>query len=130
MEEKLPTYVVNCLKAAGYDVPEVILDMDVSQGPGNTISQIEKFIEKRHPGNPEYFGGQSMLPFEFPPGHRARICKFVEEARSRFSRKRPLPIASLLSKRQKLTKQPNVIDVESSDNECDKVSVLIKFVLA
>ena len=30
-------YVVSCFLAAGYDVPEVISNMDVSENPGNTI---------------------------------------------------------------------------------------------
>ena len=52
LKGKLPPYVVNCLQAAGYAVPEVIVDMDITQGPGNTITQIEKFIEKRYTGKP------------------------------------------------------------------------------
>ena len=58
MKEKLPSYVVNCLQAAGFDVPEVIVDMDISQGPGNSITVIEEFIEKRYPRDPEYYGFQ------------------------------------------------------------------------
>ena len=92
MKEKLPPYVVNCLQAAGYDVPGVIVDKDIAQGPGNTIMQIEKFNEKRYPDNPEYYGYQpstsNELPFEFPPGHRLRICKFVQEVRTQFCKKK------------------------------------------
>ena len=88
MSEKLPPYVVNCLQAAGYDVPEVIAEMDISDGPNNSIKVIENFIEKRYPGNPDYFCFHSSsipssktLPFEFPPGHRVRIHNFVREVR-------------------------------------------------
>ncbi len=76
MKEKLPSYVVNCLQAAGFDVPEVIVDMDISQGPGNSITVIES---KNAIQNIMVFSPAQhyVLPFEFPPGHRLRICKDV-----------------------------------------------------
>lgn len=46
MRQRLPVYAVNCLLAAGYDVIEVISNMDVSENPGNTIKKIENFIKK------------------------------------------------------------------------------------
>ena len=102
MRQRLPVYVVNCLLAAGYDVIEVISNMDVSENPGNTINKIENFIEKYFPGDCQYV--PSSLPhsmehsqhlahdqhstkltanFEFPPGHRERICNFVQEVRAK-----------------------------------------------
>ncbi len=38
MKEKLPSYVAKCLEVAGYDDAETIADMDVREGPGNTIT--------------------------------------------------------------------------------------------
>ena len=85
MDKRLPSYVMNCLKAAGFDELEVIASMDITDGEENSISKIERYIEKRHKNNPEMLPpcstpeSMNSLPFEFPPGHRIRICKFVEE---------------------------------------------------
>ena len=87
MDKRLPTYVTNCLKAAGYDELEIIASMDITDGEGNSISTIERYIEKTHKSNPEMLlpcctpESMNSLPFEFPPGHRIRICKFVEEVK-------------------------------------------------
>ena len=131
MSEKLPPYVVNCLQAAGYDVPEVIAEMDISDGPNNSIKVIENFIEKRYPGNPDYFCFHSSsipssktLPFEFPPGHRVRIHNFVREVRKQKSKavnirtenrqkKSSLPGC----KRQKLSKCE--VDTSGNESECE-----------
>ena len=80
MKQRLPQYVVNCFLAAGFDVPEVISAMDISANPGNSITQIESFIAKRYRGDPRYSHNPS-LDFEFPPGHRMRICNFVREVK-------------------------------------------------
>ena len=97
MRQRLPVYVVNCFLAAGYDVPEVISNMDVSENPGNTINKIENFIEKTFPGDCRYYPSslthstehsqhndstKLTANFEFPPGHRERICSFVQEVRA------------------------------------------------
>ncbi len=42
MREELPNYVVNCMLASGFDVPEVVCSMDVcsmdvTDKPGNSI---------------------------------------------------------------------------------------------
>lgn len=130
MKKKLPLYIVNCLQAAGYDVPEVIVDMDITQEPGNSIKQIEEFIEKRYPDNPEYYGyepsaASNRLPFEFPPGHRVRICKFVEDVRTRLRQKRRSPASEKSKqktcKRLKLTMQDE--NEGGSDTDLDQVSV-------
>ena len=55
MKQRLPEYVVNCFLAAGFDVPEVISAMDISENPGNSITQIESFIAKRYRGDPRSF---------------------------------------------------------------------------
>jgi hypothetical protein len=40
MRERLPDYIVKCFLAAGFDVPEVISTMDISDNPGNSITCI------------------------------------------------------------------------------------------
>jgi len=85
MDKQLPSYVVNCLRAAGFDELEVIASMDITDGEENSINKIERYIEKRQKNNPEMLPpcctpeSMNSLPFEFPPGHRIRICKFVDE---------------------------------------------------
>ena len=81
MKKRLPEYIVNCFLAAGYDVQEVISAMDISSNPGNSITQIESFIGRRYKGD-RRFSITPAMDFEFPPGHRLRICNFVREVRT------------------------------------------------
>ena len=92
MRAKLPKYIVNCFEAAGYDTLDVIADMDVSKQPGNNIDEIENFITTTFPNNPNYYRDPSANgPLKFPPGHRKRICKFIDEIKTNNPvRKRPI----------------------------------------
>jgi len=91
MEQKLPRYVMNCLKAAGYDEKEVIASMDTGDDENNSMTKIEKYIDKHYKNNPDMCptisSSGTELPFEFPPGHRIRICNFVEEVKRTFKLK-------------------------------------------
>ena len=53
MQEQLPSYVVNCFHAAGYDELEVIASMDTTEGETNSISKIKKYIDSHHKSNPD-----------------------------------------------------------------------------
>jgi len=79
LEEKLPLYIVNCFKLSGFDEINVISEMDISEKSGNSIEKIEKFIQKKFATSPYHNPFPAMMPFEFPPGHRLRICNFVKE---------------------------------------------------
>ena len=48
-------------------------------GPKNSITIIENFIDKRKAKLPNCMSMNQTpdLPFEFPPGHRIRIQKFI-----------------------------------------------------
>lgn len=75
MRKKLPPYVVNCLVTSGYDSLDVILGMDVSESPGNSIETVEMLVEKYHSKGGQISCGKNVLiklphPFVFPPGHR------------------------------------------------------------
>ena len=89
MKDSLPEYVVNCFLAAGYDVTEVIVAMDVSENPGNSIESIENYISDRYPKDPRYSNNPdcdttfSPKPFEFPPGHKIHIRNFILELRKK-----------------------------------------------
>lgn len=76
MKEALPSYIVKCFTAAGFDTLEVIAKMDVSDKPGNSIEQIEHFISDEYPNDPEYMRGK-----KFPPGHKIRIQDFVNDVK-------------------------------------------------
>lgn len=88
MNERLPKYVVKCFLVAGFHTEEVICTMDItSDGPKNSINIIESYIAKRFHGNPEMCDSfSSQLPFEFPPGHRLRICSFVQEVKQMYKK--------------------------------------------
>lgn len=44
LKERLPDYIVQCFLASGYDEPTVIADMDVTDNPGNSITDIETYM--------------------------------------------------------------------------------------
>ncbi len=67
MKDALPPYIVKCFTTAGFDTMQVILKMDVSDEPGNSIEQIEQFISDEHP---DLLTSKSK---KFLPGHRIRI---------------------------------------------------------
>lgn len=57
--------------ADGYDTLDVIMDMDVTNNPGNSVQIKEEFITKVYANDKTKTMGLS--PFMFPPGHRQRI---------------------------------------------------------
>lgn len=105
MKEALPEYVVNCFLAAGYDTTEVITTMDISESPGNSIELIEKYISERYPKDPRYCNNPDSdlllaKRFEFPPGHRIRICNFICALRKKVQGGNDLMISSRKRKQQ------------------------------
>ena len=93
-EDRLPRYVVNSLRATGYDELEVIASMDVTQGEvSSCITTIEEYIERQHNSNTDMLlscclpESENSLHFEFPPGHRIIICKFVKEVKELYKGK-------------------------------------------
>lgn len=48
---------------------------------GNSIEIIEKFIQKKFSSRTDHNPFTSDMPFEFPPGHRVRICNVIKEIR-------------------------------------------------
>ena len=78
MRKRLPEYIVKCLLASGYDKLDVICGMNTTETPRNCIEKVETFVNIRHSNNKEY-NPTLCQPFEFPPGHRSRISKFVSE---------------------------------------------------
>lgn len=139
MRAKLPEYVVNCFEAAGYDTLAIIADADVSNKPGNSIEEIEKFISETYPNNPKFCRDiAAPSPFRFPPGHRKRICNFVQEVRAaqktkktRLSRnKRPIEHVvgskSKVDKRSKPGVAKEVIICDKSDHHFNPVDLFGK----
>jgi len=75
MEERLPRYFMNCLRAAGYDDLEVIASMDVAEGEKSScISTIEGYIRRQHKNNPDMLPpccpveSVNLLPLSFHQG--------------------------------------------------------------
>ena len=81
LKQKLPPYVVNCILSSGFDEIEVLCSMDIDQKRGNSIEIIEKFIQKKFSSRTDHNPFTSDMPFEFPPGHRVRICNVIKEIR-------------------------------------------------
>ena len=84
MKERLPSYAVNCLLAAGYDSTNVICSMNTSEGSESSLSIIEKFIDQHFRGHEDYYSNKVLAkyPFMFPPLHKVRIIHFVSEVKN------------------------------------------------
>ncbi len=139
MTAKLPEYVVNCFEAAGYDTLDIIADADVSNKPGNSIEEIEKFISETYPNNPKFCRDiAAPSPFRFPPGHRKRICNFVQEVRAAQKAKKThlsrnkRPIKDVVGSKSKVDKRSKpgvsnkVIVYDKSDHHFNPVNLLGK----
>ena len=112
--EKFPEYIVQCFVTSGFDDIDAIVEMDVDDGPGNSIKTIEGFINIHsftNCMNPSL--QRSDHPFEFPPGHKIRIKKLIKELKKQHNNtKRKLlikPTASKQSKRPKIDEEQNEI---------------------
>ena len=75
MKDALSSYITKYFTAAGFDTVDVIMKMDVSDDPGNSIEQIQQFIASEHP---DLINSKSK---KFPPGHRIKIKQFVDSQR-------------------------------------------------
>ncbi len=97
MRDRLPSYVVECFVVSGFDDVESITEMNTNEGPKNSIKIIESYIEKRKTAIKKCLGPNHLpnLPFEFPPGHRIRIQKFVQELKIRHKQKTIEPFLPL-----------------------------------
>lgn len=92
MRKKLPSYVVRCFVAAGYDTLQLIAGMDISKdNPDNAIHEIEEFVNKEQLLD-TLLESHSVSGidghFKFPPGHRKAIELFVEDVRQMHGRER------------------------------------------
>jgi len=128
MKETLQPYMVNYLVTAGYDDFDTISTMNTSENYGNSIIKIEDYIDLLldHDQTKSLAPpGPYLRPFRFPPGHRVKLCNFVQEIKSRakssknklrnFENKNP-------SKRQKLVPE-QYIELCSEDEEISILSV-------
>ena len=100
---------------SGFDDIDAIMEMDIQDGPKNSITVIESYIEKRKLELEKCMGpNQSLsLPFEFPPGHRIRISKFVDKIQHQYGHhKKSVPKTA---KRRKL----DSLEVQDRDDRND-----------
>ena len=120
MRKKLPPYVVNCLVTSGYDSLEVILGMDTSERPRNSIETIERFVEKYHSEGGQISCGIDASiklphPFVFPPGHRIMINNFVDEVKKcvQACKKHSLTASESIEAKRKKLQQSGTSDSNS-----------------
>ena len=79
MQKRLPAYVVNCLIAAGYDTLSVISNINTSKEPGNTLQEIEDFINSEFPQDSQFLPTPNSKSCKFLPGHRYLIEQFIKD---------------------------------------------------
>ena len=90
MKTRLPEYIANCFMVSGFDTLSIIAEMDVSSNPGNSVQQIEEYVNENNSEDPQCrlaCVGKSSGKFKFPPGHRCTIEKFVKEMKKREQQK-------------------------------------------
>ena len=79
MQKRLPAYVVNCLIAAGYDTLSVISNINTSKEPGNTLQEIEDFINSEFPQDSQFLPTPNSKSCKFLPSHRYLIEQFIKD---------------------------------------------------
>lgn len=115
MKRTLPEYVVNCFVASGFDTLPVISDMDISSEPGNSLQEIEHYINDECSEDPGCTRTATIgRKFKFPPGHRHAIENFVKEVKElqgkKKMHKRLCENYSMKSTKRKVTSsEPNVV---------------------
>ena len=78
----LPQYVIQCFLFSGFDTSKVVARM-TTDGPGNSIDQIEKFILEEYPDESScYHMSIIKQSHVFTPGHRIRISDFIKDVKS------------------------------------------------
>ena len=142
MQQKLPGYITKCFRASGFDSEEVIASMDMtSDGPENAMKIMEVYIEKYYSYDPSVHSEFSVGlegPFEFPPGHKVRICNFAKEVKQNYTKKispvfnsavKPSQLASILDNEQQNRKRSNVTKNPQSDGDHKKCKMSIDVTL-
>ena len=84
MKEKLPGYMQKRFLASGFDTEEATAVMDV-----DSVTTMERFVEKRFSHDPSMYSKflltSSESSFEFPPGHKALISRFIKQVRENYN---------------------------------------------
>ena len=96
---------------SGFDDIETILQMDIGEGPNNSIDAIEKFINKKR--FPSCMGPHQLVDetFEFPPGHKLKIQKFIRDIQQQHHS------PAISEKRKPTTVQPKKAKKKKHDDE-------------
>ena len=110
LKDNLPSYIVSCFLASGYDTLPVIAEMDA-----NAIQGIEDFINEQYPGDPLHTRGRKVC--KFPPGHRIRLKTFVELVNEK--NREPESKMSFHIKRSKRMKYTADDDSSASEQLCE-----------
>ena len=119
MKKILPEYIVQCFIMSGYDTHHAVLEMDTSENPGNSIEEIEQYIDKnKFPSCMSSLHHENQnRPFQFPPGHKVLIKMFVEDVKERFPKSRKHKI-SCTRKPPRKAKKPKK-SAADSDKQAD-----------
>ena len=82
LKASLPPYIVQCFIMSGYDSARVVAQM-TTNGPDNSINQMEKFILKEYSDDPScYHMSKTKSTYVFAPGHRIKIADFINDVKA------------------------------------------------
>jgi len=139
MEKSLPMYVVKCFLYAGYDNIAAIVQI-TTEGPNNTLDQIEQFIIKYFPSDASCYSSNFTAhqrekfktpPFVFLPGHRFLIAKFISDVKAKqalnnkLSRKRPAgkPNDSITANTSTGAKKQKIVGADAQEATGDRYNL-------
>ena len=119
----LPPYIVECFSVSGFDDIDAIAEMCTDDGPKNSVSVIESFIDKRKANHPKCMGPHQSPndPFEFLPGHRLRIQKFINDVKCRSGVKNSTRQIRVKTKKRKVETTYHDMDDGDIPTATDKI---------
>ena len=89
MKKVLPEYIVECFLMSGYDNSLSVLEMDISEQPGNSVEVIERYVDENKFENcmSSIHHRNQSISFCFPPGHHVLIKKVVKDIQEKHKTK-------------------------------------------
>ena len=81
MKKVLPEYIVECFLMSGYDNNISVLEMDISEQPGNSVEVMERYVDENKFENcmSSIHHRNQNISFRFPLGHNVLIKKVVKD---------------------------------------------------
>ena len=88
MKDNLPDYIVESFIEAGFDILDVIAEID-TENTNSTLEEIEQFITREFKEDVRFQRGISVTGhFKFLPGHRIQVNNFIKKVKEEVANKK------------------------------------------